>query len=110
MTTRHAAHYNVLDFTKRLFPQTVEAITPEQVAQLSDEIRNLLGIMVDLGRMEITLSQVDSSLVVNLHETRALQADLHFHFLHLMMSKHGLMLYDFNHDGLKVMYRFYKRP
>ena len=94
----------------RLFPQTVEAITPELVSTLSDDIRSMLGIMVDLGRMTITITHFDSSLVVNICETKYIQPELHFHFLHYMMDRHNLMLFDFSHNASDVMYRFYKRP
>lgn len=106
MSTSH----DVSSFDARLFPQTIQPITPDDVRILSAEISSSLAPMVKLERMTITITHFDSSLVVNIHETQFVNGELHFHFLHLMMSRYGLILFDLSQVGGDVMYRFYKRP
>ncbi len=94
----------------RLFPQTVQPITPADVDELTTQIKHLLHKLVDLGRMTITVSHVDQGLLVTLEEPQLIKPDLHYFFLHYLMKHHGLLLLDMQHQGRKATYRFYKRP
>ena len=107
-SSRQAAHYDMTSFHKRLFPQTLEAVTPSLLVEITEFTQATLATLHTLNLIDVVITTVDHDVIIKLRGK--LDERFHFQWLLLMMNRFHLVMYDLYQEDDVITYRFYQRP